>query len=196
MNSLKSDLDAIGSYIMPKTPIAPVDVAIVFGTSYRCDVFADHIHDLWTQSMFKRVILTGAPIVRDGTQKESLYLKELLLQKGIPEDVILTEEFSTNTGENIEFSLPILLKLKAQGFSLSSLLGIGKTFASRRCLMTMEKYLPDAKKIFSPINTFSSATNENWQDSPRFVQNVLNEYHKIPQYIKAGLIVEIDLGSK
>lgn len=194
MNMNDENLKAIGEFIMPRTPIVPVDIAIAFGTPHSCDVFANHIYDLWNRKLFKVIILTGGSKVKNIDDKESTYLKKLLLNLGMPIDAIETEEKSTNTGENIEYSLPILKCLKHKGYSLEAILGIGKVFATRRCLMTMEKYLPRCKKYFSSINTFD-VDLEHWTKSEALVKKVLGENTKIPLYLEKGFISNITLES-
>ncbi len=99
------------------------------------------------------------------------------------------EERSTNTGENIRFSIPLLQALAAEGFSVKTLLGIGKVFAARRCLMTLHAFLPDSQNMFFGINTFDVPV-ERWQDCPQLKAKVLGEYDKIRRYRNAGFIVD------
>lgn len=184
------ELIEIGKYILLQTQISSADIAFVFGSPHSNEIFSGHICELWKRGLFKKLVLSGGGVIKGGAQKESLYLKHLLIEKGIPEHIILTEEQSKNTGDNVKFAMPIFERLVKEGYSLDPILSIGKVFAARRCLMTLQKYIPDSRKMFSSINTFGVPVSK-WFTSEELKEKVLSEYRKIPQYLSEGYIVEL-----
>lgn len=185
-----TDYAHIGTYILMRTPVRPVDIALVFGTSRNNALFAKHISGLWQQGMFRKAVLTGGVLSKEKDERESLHLKSLLLEKGVPNDALVTEIISSNTGENVQYAMPILTALHDEGYDTGTILGIGKNFAARRCLMTMQKYMPDARKMFYAINPFD-VEDDAWTTSPLFFEKVMAEYGKIPRYLKEGFIAEL-----
>ena len=192
MLKTRDKLKGIGDYILVETPLCPTDIAIVFGTPHSCDIFTDHIVDLWKNGFFKRCILTGGALVRGTSVSESAYLKSLLTDRGVDPSCLITEGRSTNTGQNVEFSLPIIKDLNDQGYLSKSLLSVGKIFAARRCMMTVERWLPGTQHSFSAINTFG-VLRERWMESPELVKKVIGENQKIQEYLRMGFLAEINL---
>ena len=72
---------------------------------------------------------------------EALRYRDIAVKLGVPEDVILIESRSTNTGENILFSREIL---KAEGLADKRLLCVHKPFMERRVWAAMKNYWPEA----------------------------------------------------
>jgi len=181
--------EEIRRYVMVKTPLEPADLAFVFGTRHGIPNFADEIADYWQRHFFPWILIAGGP-TKGETLPESDALKDALTCRGIPPDRIICERCSTNTGENVEFSLPILHQhLDIQ--KIGSLIAVGKISSSRRYLMTLERHWPGPKKMLLPINYFSVPEDE-WTKDPEFKSRVLAEWEKIPLYEQMGFLKNID----
>lgn len=72
---------------------------------------------------------------------EAQRYRDIAVKLGVPEDVILIEIRSTNTGENILFSREIL---EAEGLADKRLLCVHKPFMERRVWAAMKNYWPEA----------------------------------------------------
>ena len=72
---------------------------------------------------------------------ESERYRDIAVKLGVPEDVILVENRSSNTGENIIFSREIL---QAHGLAGKRLLCVHKPFMERRVYAAMKAYWPEA----------------------------------------------------
>jgi uncharacterized SAM-binding protein YcdF (DUF218 family) len=180
--------EEIRRYVMVKTPLEPADLAFVFGTRHGITNFADEIAGYWQKHVFPWIFIAGGP-TKGQTVPESETLKDSLVHRGVPPDRIICERRSTNTGENVEFSLPII----DQHFGIQnirSLIAVGKISSSRRYLMTLERYLPGRKKMILPINYFSVPEHE-WTNDPEFKSRVLAEWEKIPRYEQMGFLKDI-----
>ena len=180
--------EEIRRYVMVKTPLEPADLAFVFGTRHGIPNFADKIADYWQKHFFPWILIAGGP-TKGETEPESDALKNALTSRHVPRDRIICERRSTNTGENVEFSLPII----EQHFGIQrirSLIAVGKISSSRRYLMTLERHWPGPKKMILPINYFSVSEDE-WTKDPEFKSRVLAEWDKLPRYEETGFLKDI-----
>ena len=177
--------DDIYDYLFIKTPIKPADLLIVFGTTYGFDEYVEGICDIVERKLTKTILLTGK------NESENIYNHLMQRDKNILDKAkILLENNSTNTGENLQFSLPLLKKELGKVENIKSIIGLGKDFVARRFLMTMAKYFPNIEKMFYPINVYN-VNQENWFKNEELYQKCLNEWHKIPMYLEKGCIIEI-----
>ena len=187
------ELKKIQQKMLPKTQIKPADLLIVFGTTYGIDLFVENILSLYQKGFCKYILCTGGNVAvyKGKSDIESLILKELLIKNGIPVDKILIETKSKNTGENLQFSIPILEKEFGSISNIKSIIGVGKIHGTLRFLMTMCKYFPDAEKMFFPINVFGCDDNL-WYLNDNFYKKLMLENNKINKYLQEGFIVELD----
>jgi uncharacterized SAM-binding protein YcdF (DUF218 family) len=81
---------------------------------------------------------TVAPFPRG----EAVHFREHARSLGVPDEVMLTEPDSTNTGENIEFSRRLLERV---GFTGGSVLLISKPYMQRRAFATCRKVWPEVE---------------------------------------------------
>ena len=75
------------------------------------------------------------------SSSEAERYRDIALGLGVPENVMLIENRSSNTGENITFSREIL---KAHGLADKKLLCVHKPFMERRVWAAMKAYWPEA----------------------------------------------------
>lgn len=109
-------------------------------------------HDLRTASYAAHLVWQGwAPFLvcsgASGRLTEGVWIEseaqifaDEALRTGLPEDQVLLEDRSTNTGENLLFSLELL---KEKGLPHAPLLLVHKPYMERRVLATAGKILPD-----------------------------------------------------
>lgn len=189
----RNDFRQIQSKMLPKTALKPADLLIVFGTTYGIDLFVENIVNLYQKGFCKYILCTGGNVARYGTktEAESVIIMDLLVENGVPADKILVETTSKNTGENLQFSLPILEEKFGRIDDIKSIMGLGKIHATLRFLMTMCKYFPDAEKMFFSINVFGCDENL-WYLHDKFHQKLMAEVDKVDKYLKKGFITELD----
>ena len=183
----------IQAKMLPKTVLKPADLLIVFGTTYGMDLFVENIVGLYQKGFCKYVLCTGGNVANYNgkSECESLILQELLVENGVPEDKILIETKSKNTGENLQFSIPILEEKFDEIDGIQSIIGMGKIHATLRFLMTMCKYFPNAEKMFFPINVFGCDEDLGYLDD-KFYQKLMAEVDKVNDYLEKGFIAELD----
>jgi uncharacterized SAM-binding protein YcdF (DUF218 family) len=185
---LPPDLQRIGDYMMPAFPPQPSDLGFLFGTRHGIPEFCAATHALWTEGMFKRLLVSGG---RTGGQAraEADIIGEELVRLGIPESVLIRETAATNTGENVRFGRARV----AQAMDLAavrSVLVIGKICSTRRYLMTLQREWPGLAMSVCPVNYFGVAA-ERWHEHDEFRARVVGEFDKIPRYLELGFLEEI-----
>ena len=183
------DYNAIYDYLFITTPIKPADLLIVFGTTYGFDEYVEGILKLYNEGYVKTILLTGGKDSTNSYKAESEMMLDFLQPFNLKCDILI-EDKSTNTGENLQFSLPLLEKEFGKVENIKLIIGLGKNFVARRFLMTMAKYFPTAEKMFYPINVFH-CDKSNWYNNKVLYQKCLNELQKLPIYLDKGYIVEI-----
>ena len=190
---MHQDFRQIQAEMLPKTVLKPADLLIVFGTTYGIDLFVENIVSLYQKGFCKYILCTGGNVARYGTKTaaESVIIMDLLVENGVPADKILVETTSKNTGENLQFSLPILEEKFGRIDGIKSIMGLGKIHATLRFLMTMCKYFPNAEKMFFSINVFGCDENL-WYLHDKFHQKLMAEVDKVDKYLKKGFIAELD----
>ena len=187
--SSKKLIELIGRYIMIKTPIEVADLAFVFGTRDGVEEFADEIDRYWKRGCFPWIVIAGGS-TQGNPNPESDVLCDRLVDRGVNKSCIICERNSTNTGENVQLSLP-LIKQHIGFERVRSIIAVGKITSSRRYLMTLERYWPGPKKMILPINYFAVPENR-WFEDTEFRSRVMNEWDKIPRCLAMGFLKEID----
>jgi uncharacterized SAM-binding protein YcdF (DUF218 family) len=187
--SSKTLIERIGRYIMIKTPIEVADLAFVFGTRDGVEEFADEIDRYWKRGFFPWIVIAGGS-TQGNPNPESDILCARLVDRGVNKSCIICERNSTNTGENVQLSLP-LIKQRIAFERVRSIIAVGKISSSRRYLMTLERYWHGPKKMILPINHFGVPENR-WFDDAEFRWRVMAEWDKIPRYMALGFLKEID----
>lgn len=91
------------------------------------------------------------------TQTEADLFAQIAIEKGVPENAILIENKSTNTGENILFSQQLL---KEKGLSPQKFIVVQKPYMERRSYATFKKHWPDKELVVtSPQIAFEAYAN-------------------------------------
>ncbi|MFZ3032929.1 MAG: YdcF family protein [Parvibaculum sp.] len=183
-------VNAINRYLLVRTEIEPADLCFVFGTRHGALEFADETARLWHERYFPHVLISGGVTPGD-TRSEASVMRDLLIERGVSVGAILVEECATNTGENVEFSLPVIDH--ALGLpNVRSLIAVGKFRTSRRYLMTLQKHWPEVKKMLVPVH-YHDVEPSRWMDHPELCDAVIAEWERLVPYFKKGFIHEVDL---
>jgi uncharacterized SAM-binding protein YcdF (DUF218 family) len=108
---------------------------------------------------------------------------------GFPKQSLILETAATNTGENVQFGRR-KIEEAVNVDAIRSILVIGKICATRRYLMTLQRHWPGLRMSVYPVNYFGVPI-ERWHEHNEFRARVLNEFEKIPLYLKNGFLKEI-----
>lgn len=114
---------------------------------------------------------------------EAKTFADIALARGIPEDKIIIENKSTNTGQNIEFSKEIL---RRSGFDFNSFILVQKPYMERRAYATFKKIWPEKDCIaISPKIPFEEyPTDEITKDS--MINIMVGDLQRIKAYSEKG----------
>jgi uncharacterized SAM-binding protein YcdF (DUF218 family) len=122
---------------------------------------AEYAADLYLQGFAPRLMFSGnvGALTKDQfTKPEAEVFADIARQKGVPEEVILTEPESTNTGENIAFSQRVLA---AHKLDPARIILVQKPYMERRAFATFRQRWPEKEVIVaSPPIPFSDYCNE------------------------------------
>ncbi len=106
------------------------------------------------------------------------YCKYILMENGVPENAIIREDRSTNTGENAEYSALILKEL---GIRVEKAILCCKAFHARRAFMSYARCFPDTEILVVPTDT-QGITREGWHLQEKSYRRVMSEVCKCGEY--------------
>jgi uncharacterized SAM-binding protein YcdF (DUF218 family) len=139
--------------------LAPADLILALGSNDTR--VAEYAADLYLQGFAPLLMFSGnvGALTKDQfTKPEAYVFADIARQKGVPDEVILTEPESTNTGENIEFSQRVLA---ARELDPSCIILVQKPYMERRAFATFRKRWPEKQVIVtSPPIPFAEYCNE------------------------------------
>lgn len=108
---------------------------------------ADRAAELYLQGFAPLVIMSGGlgNFTKDmWSEKEADKFAKIAIEKGVPEDAVLIENRSTNTGENILFTQKLL---EEKSLDPQSFIVVQKPYMERRSYATFKKHWPGKKLI-------------------------------------------------
>lgn len=157
-----------------------------------------HCGRLYSKGLSKKILFTGGVGAgsADLKQPEAIEFKQELLRKcsNIPDEDIITEEKSTNTGENIIFSEKVLLSLD-HGFcfqnGIKRIIAVASPYRQRRVYLALRKLYPDLK-IYNapPQSTFEEELSLFAGKGQNLIEQVVGELEKLIVYPEKGFIIK------
>ena len=183
----EAEIAEINARHLIDTPLKPADLLFVFGTREDVGRRVDEAARLWREGMFRWSIVSGG-VTPGSALSECGIIKAAMVARGIPPERILEEHRSTNTGENVIFSLPILES--ALGLNnIHSVICLGNTWTARRYPMTLQRHWPEVEKMLITVDSFDTPRSR-WHTDPEFRRRVLAEWDKIEPYKARGFIAD------
>jgi uncharacterized SAM-binding protein YcdF (DUF218 family) len=183
----EAEIAAINATHLISTPLKPADLLFVFGTREDEALRADESFRLWREGLFRWSIVSGG-ITPGSTRSECEIIKSAMVARGIPSERILEEHRSTNTGENVVFSLPVIdaaLGLK----NIRSVICLGNSWTARRYPMTLHRHWPEVEKMLVTVDSFATPLSL-WHTDFELRRRILSEWDKIEPYKAKGFIAE------
>jgi uncharacterized SAM-binding protein YcdF (DUF218 family) len=169
----------------------PSDLFFLFGT-HQCDWKG--VADLYRSGFFPKIMLPGrvGPTLFSEDKPISHHMRDHLLAAGLPVEVMMLEDRSMNTWEDVSLSLPIL---EGHGIHPSSIVFGAKAHHSGRCHLTLKKFFPDV-----PISAFTwparygqtLVERDFWMETDVARSRVYGEYRRILAYSAKGDIAPFD----
>jgi uncharacterized SAM-binding protein YcdF (DUF218 family) len=139
--------------------LKPSDLILALGSN---DVrVAEYAADLYLQGFAPLLMFSGnvgALTKEQFTKPEAEVFADIARNKGVPDEMILSEPESTNTGENIAFSRRVLA---ARGLAPSRIILVQKPYMERRAFATFRQRWPEKEVLVtSPPIPFFEYFNE------------------------------------
>ncbi len=128
------------------------------------------------------ILFTGGK-GKNGTIPEAEIMKEKALSLGVPEEVILTEQESNNTTENILCSM-LVLERKFLLQNIERLIIVSSPFHIQRLSLTLSRYMPKWIKYSFCYDDNSPVSRDNWMNHPEAKKRVEHEAKGIIFYAR------------
>ncbi|MGB8001411.1 MAG: YdcF family protein [Anaerobacillus sp.] len=166
----------------------PGDCIFVFGakTIHRVIKAAKLYHD-------KRApkILVSGSAARWGEKEETegIWMKNRLMELGVPEQDILLELEAANTTENVIASLMVLQRSIGLN-EIKRLLIVSSPYHMKRCHITLTTYMPDWISYSLCPDDRESGQRNNWWKNGRETARVMKELHSIRSYVRKGILTD------
>ena len=122
-------------------------------------------------------------------QKAEIFA-DIAVNKGVPKNQVLLEDKSTNTGENIRFSMELISK---KHISTDSVVVVTKPYMERRTYAT-------AKKLFPSKNFIVTSPNISYEEYPNseiskdlMINIMVGDLQRIMEYPAKGFQIEMEV---
>ena len=166
----------------------PVELLFIYGTSSIDSEILDTVARDYLQGRFPKVLVTGLSgrLYYETGRPLASIMRDELTARGVPSDVILVQDSSTNTLEDVAFSLDVL---EQHNISPESIAFLCKAHHSGRCLRTLRKFFPF--QTLSPITYVAEyngvkVSKEDWYQHAISKGRVYGEYLRIIKYTERG----------
>jgi uncharacterized SAM-binding protein YcdF (DUF218 family) len=119
-------------------------------------------------------------------ETEAALFAKIAMKKGVPEDAILIEDRSTNTGENILFTQKLL---EEKSISAESFIVVQKPYMERRSFATFKKWWPEKKLcVTSPQLSFEDYPTQELE-MEKVINIMVGDLQRIKLYPEKGFQV-------
>ena len=183
--------EEITNYIFLDDKNPSADIALVFGTWNAWSESVEKAAKLYKNGFVPKIIVSGGVNPTNGVIEGNLMVIELE-KLSVPKKDILIENRSTNTLENVLFSIAIIDKeLGLQ--NVHTITAVVKNYHARRALMTLRKHIPKNIQL-KPVAynaTHYPFTKDNWYNTENGNKKVMEEVEKIKMYLSKGDLAEL-----
>ncbi len=169
----------------------PSDIILVLGNHDLNTIY--HGIELFKQNLAPYLVVTGGlGGVTTGlwTESEAEKFKRIALQHNIPENRIITENKSTNTGENYAFTKEILIQ---KNIPYQKVILVTKPYMERRAYATAKIHWPDIELIPSSIPLSLDAYLNTVDDAEKNIHLMVGDLQRIRLYPAKGFQIPQDI---
>lgn len=159
----------------------------------------EYAANLWLDGWAPYLICTGSGDIHNnkpgrerfvGTTEAEVFA-HIAIEMGVPEDSIIIENKSQNTGQNYEFTLSLL---KARGINTKALIAVQKPYMERRTYATGKVWLPDVNLIVtSPLISIADYPNESNSIGEHWLHAMVGDLQRIKEYPAKGFQIYQDI---
>ncbi len=199
----KASFEDIGRFIFMSEEPCKTDLILIPGAPIK--ELAFHGADLYKKGYAPRILATGKfyekysnleeeferfthnPKDSLGKETEAEFLKELLMENGVPEDAIILEKESMSTFENAKNAAKMIAAMEPK---VEHIILCCQAFHARRALMTFQSELRDVKITVCPVVT-RGISIDTWMDTLKGYNLVLGELKKCGEYFQGDRMYDL-----
>jgi uncharacterized SAM-binding protein YcdF (DUF218 family) len=196
MTEVETNAKIIWDYMLMHHELKPMDAIFALGTA---DLrVAERATDLFLEGYGTYLLVAGKNGASHGKkvwfeESEAERFAAVARERGVPEDKIIIEKESTNTGENILFMRKLLAE---RGLKLGSFILVQKPYMERRCYATFRAQWPEAACVVtSPQVPFSEYARDP-KYSYRWIDVMTGDLQRIKEYPKTGFQIPQEIPQK
>jgi len=174
---------AITAYVDVDAPPPEPSAHFIFGTNQAIPAIltAARYHD----GLAPLIIATGG-VNRHNGIVEGREFYRLLIEQGVPQDVIRYEDRSASTWQNVEFALPYLREALDSRLSITAVC----KWYHRRAIHALRTLLPDVDGFYAitwePVYGGSPVSRTTWITNSDGTRRIIREYHEVPRRVADG----------
>lgn len=187
-------IELIWDYMHMHHQLKKADIIFVLGSSDAR--VSDYAAKLWQEGWSPWLVLSG-----DGRQHETALLKDayngeteadhmaaIAIADGIPAESIIIENRTNNTGENYEFTKPLL---EARSIKIDRVIIVQKPYMERRAYATGKVWWPDTEFIVTspPAASFDEYVAGAF-DPDTILNIMIGDLQRIKEYPARGFQIE------
>lgn len=189
-STIDADAQIIWDYMQMHDTLRPADAIFVLCNSDKR--VAQRAANLYLEGYAERVIVSGGAgkFTKDSyAEPEAHVFADILRYHGVPDDHIIIEDQSTNTGENVQFTYALLNEI---GADFKSFILVQKPYTERRAYATFKKQWPDPDTKFVVTSPQISYHDYFTPELPKdFVINlIVGDLQRMREYAKLGYQIE------
>lgn len=151
---------------------------------------ADRSAELYLQGFAPYLLFSGGfgrLTAKDWAKSEAEIFSEIALKKGVNPEALIIENKSTNTGENLTFSMKLMNEMK---INVNKVILVHKPYMERRALATWLNLFPNIKAIVtSPQMSYDVYINESPITKDETINIIVGETQRIKLYSERGFTV-------
>ncbi|SFW90057.1 YdcF family protein [Amycolatopsis australiensis] len=150
---------------------------------------AVHTAELYHAGRFPLIVFTGAnaPTTVDRFPRgEAVHYREIALERGVPDDVILVEPEARNTGDNIAFTRRLLAE---RGIPVRSVTLVSRPYQQRRAYATAKRLWPGVEIVCASKRVSLEDYLDGVEDATRVVSMLVGETQRITEYAARGFAI-------
>lgn len=193
----ESAISLIWDYMHMGHELKKADLIFVLGSNDAR--VANYAAELWHDGWAPFLAFSG-----DGRQHKDALLKdahsgkaeadhmaEIAIAAGVPEEALIIENAANNTGENYQFTKPLL---DERGMSNGCVIIVQKPYMERRAYATGKVWWPDSELLITspPAESFGEYVADTF-DADTILNIMIGDLQRINEYPKKGFQIEQEI---
>ncbi|WP_131739459.1 YdcF family protein [Actinomadura roseirufa] len=161
----------------------------LFGTNQvpPVEIAAERYH----RGLAPLIIATGG-VNRHTGIVEGRVFRKLLIELGVPANVIRVEDRSANTRQNVENALPFVREALAEGLAITA---VSKWY-HRRAIHLMKTVAPEVGTFhaigWDPVYSGEPITRQDWPGVPAGKRRVIREWDEVSRRVADGSFAAVE----